>query len=67
MSARANSDVYRRAGATVTVMAADPDGLNINDGVGSTHIDGLAKAVAAAAAQALVRAQRAKKQVPRCR
>jgi phosphoglucosamine mutase len=31
-------------------MAAEPDGLNINDGVGSTHIDGLAKAVAAAGA-----------------
>ncbi len=43
-------DVYRRAGATVTVIAAEPDGLNINDGVGSTHIDGLAKAVAAAGA-----------------
>ena len=43
-------DVYRRAGATVTVIAADPDGLNINDGVGSTHIDGLARAVAAAGA-----------------
>ena len=43
-------DVYRRAGATVTVIAADPDGLNINDGVGSTHIDGLAQAVVAAGA-----------------
>jgi phosphoglucosamine mutase len=43
-------DIYRRAGATVTVIAADPDGLNINDGVGSTHMDGLAKAVAAAGA-----------------
>jgi phosphoglucosamine mutase len=43
-------DVYRRAGATVTVVAAEPDGLNINDGVGSTHIDGLAQAVIAAGA-----------------
>jgi phosphoglucosamine mutase len=43
-------EVYRRAGATVTVVAAEPDGLNINDGVGSTHIDGLAKAVVAAGA-----------------
>jgi phosphoglucosamine mutase len=33
--------LYRRAGATVTVLAAEPDGLNINDGVGSTHIEGL--------------------------
>jgi phosphoglucosamine mutase len=38
-------EVYRRAGATVTVIAAEPDGLNINDGVGSTHIGELAKVV----------------------
>lgn len=31
-------DVYRRAGADVVTIAADPDGLNINDGVGSTHM-----------------------------
>jgi phosphoglucosamine mutase len=29
----------------VTVIGADPDGLNINDGVGSTHLDHLAAAV----------------------
>src|SRR4051794_2116552 len=34
-------EAYRRAGATVTTIAAAPDGLNINDGVGSTHLDGL--------------------------
>jgi phosphoglucosamine mutase len=34
-------ELYRRAGAKVTSIAADPDGLNINDGVGSTHLDGL--------------------------
>src|SRR6476661_1960353 len=33
-------ELYRRAGARVTAIAADPDGLNINDGVGSTHVDG---------------------------
>ncbi len=38
--------VYRRAGADVRVIAAKPDGLNINDGVGSTHIDHLRAAVA---------------------
>ncbi len=38
-------DAFRDAGAEVTVMAADPDGLNINDGVGSTHLDKLAEAV----------------------
>ena len=38
-------EIYRGAGATVTAIAADPDGLNINDGVGSTHLDFLAAAV----------------------
>ncbi|HOT33828.1 MAG TPA: phosphoglucosamine mutase [Rhodoglobus sp.] len=37
--------VFTDAGATVTVIGADPDGLNINDGVGSTHLDNLATAV----------------------
>ncbi|GLZ50772.1 phosphoglucosamine mutase [Actinomycetospora sp. NBRC 106378] len=36
---------YERAGARVTTVAAEPDGWNINDGVGSTHLDGLSKAV----------------------
>ncbi len=31
-------EVYRRAGAEVIALAAEPDGLNINDGVGSTHL-----------------------------
>ncbi len=31
-------EVYRRAGATVHVIGAEPDGWNINDGVGSTHL-----------------------------
>jgi phosphoglucosamine mutase len=30
-------EAYRRAGAKVTAVAAEPDGHNINDGVGSTH------------------------------
>jgi phosphoglucosamine mutase len=38
-------DVYVRAGATVIPIHAAPDGLNINDGCGSTHMDGLAAAV----------------------
>ena len=38
-------ELYRRAGAKVTAIAADPDGLNINDGVGSTHLEGLVAAV----------------------
>jgi phosphoglucosamine mutase len=38
-------ELYRRAGADVVAVACSPDGLNINDGVGSTHIDKLSKAV----------------------
>ncbi|GMM97389.1 phosphoglucosamine mutase [Microbacterium luteum] len=34
-------ETFSDAGATVTVIGADPDGLNINDGVGSTHLDAL--------------------------
>jgi phosphoglucosamine mutase len=30
-------EVYRRLGARVHTLGADPNGLNINDGVGSTH------------------------------
>jgi phosphoglucosamine mutase len=43
-------ETFRDAGATVTVIGADPDGLNINDGVGSTHLDQLARAVIEAGA-----------------
>jgi phosphoglucosamine mutase len=34
-----------KAGATVIAIANKPDGLNINDGVGSTHLDFLREAV----------------------
>lgn len=37
--------VFRELGAEVAVIAAQPDGLNINAGVGSTHVDALQKAV----------------------
>ncbi|WP_430867686.1 phosphoglucosamine mutase [Demequina aurantiaca] len=33
------------AGATVHLINAEPDGYNINDGVGSTHLEGLQSAV----------------------
>jgi phosphoglucosamine mutase len=36
---------YRRAGAEVIALHAEPDGLNINEGVGSTHLGPLQKAV----------------------
>ncbi|HAN25514.1 MAG TPA: phosphoglucosamine mutase, partial [Microbacterium ginsengisoli] len=38
-------ETFRDAGARVTVIGADPDGLNINEGVGSTHLDSLAAEV----------------------
>ncbi|MDV8053881.1 MULTISPECIES: phosphoglucosamine mutase [unclassified Rhodococcus (in: high G+C Gram-positive bacteria)] len=38
-------EIYRRAGATVVAINAEPDGININDGCGSTHLEGLQKAV----------------------
>jgi phosphoglucosamine mutase len=38
-------EAYRRAGADVIAIHADPDGLNINDGVGSTHLELLQQAV----------------------
>lgn len=37
--------VFRELGADVTVIGAQPNGLNINDGVGSTHPSALQKAV----------------------
>jgi phosphoglucosamine mutase len=36
---------YRAAGAAVVAINAEPDGLNINDGCGSTHLDVLQAAV----------------------
>jgi phosphoglucosamine mutase len=39
-------EAYRRAGAKVTAVAADPDGHNINDGVGSTHPEHVQAALA---------------------
>src|SRR5690606_23920663 len=38
-------DVFSNAGAQVTVIGNDPDGMNINDGVGSTHLEPLVAAV----------------------
>src|SRR5699024_2659980 len=39
--------LFADAGARVTVVGADPDGTNINDGVGSTHLEALQRAVVA--------------------
>lgn len=38
-------DVYRRAGAEVVAIHHSPDGWNINDGCGSTHLQDLQSAV----------------------
>jgi phosphoglucosamine mutase len=38
-------DVVRRAGAEVVAIGCEPDGLNINDGYGSTHLTHLQAAV----------------------
>jgi phosphoglucosamine mutase len=43
-------EAFRQAGATVTVIGCEPDGLNINDGYGSTHLEKLQKAVVDAGA-----------------
>jgi phosphoglucosamine mutase len=44
-AAGVSPEVFSLAGAEVIVMGNDPDGININDGVGSTHLAGLAAAV----------------------
>jgi phosphoglucosamine mutase len=38
-------EAFSRAGAEVVTIGAEPDGLNINDGCGSTHLDQLKAAV----------------------
>ena len=40
---RVAPEIFRRLGAEVDAIAVEPDGRNINDGVGSTHIDALSE------------------------
>ncbi|MGC9220091.1 MAG: phosphoglucosamine mutase [Solirubrobacteraceae bacterium] len=40
-------EIFRRLGARVDVMADQPDGRNINDGVGSTHLGAIRQVMAA--------------------
>jgi len=47
---RAAPAIFERLGATVETIAAEPDGRNINDGCGSTHLDLIAATVAASEA-----------------
>ena len=42
---RVAPEIFRRLGADVDAIAVEPDGRNINHGVGSTHIEKLAAAV----------------------
>jgi phosphoglucosamine mutase len=44
---RAAPAIFERLGAEVEAIADEPDGRNINDGCGSTHIEGLTERVAA--------------------
>ncbi|WP_019547045.1 phosphoglucosamine mutase [Streptomyces sulphureus] len=44
-ASRVSPEAFARAGADIVTIAAEPDGLNINDGCGSTHIEGLRAAV----------------------
>jgi len=43
---RVAPEIFRRLGAEVEVIADQPDGRNINDGVGSTHTEQLAETMA---------------------
>jgi phosphoglucosamine mutase len=47
---RAAPMIFERLGATVETIATGPDGRNINDGCGSTHLDSLAAAMVASEA-----------------
>ncbi|MEV8344942.1 phosphoglucosamine mutase [Streptomyces niveus] len=44
-AARVSPEAFTRAGAEIVTIGAEPDGLNINDGCGSTHMDLLKAAV----------------------
>nr|WP_203587260.1 phosphoglucosamine mutase [Actinospica acidiphila] len=44
-ASQVSPEAFRRAGAEVVTIGAEPDGLNINDGCGSTHLEQLKAAV----------------------
>ncbi|MEU2561732.1 phosphoglucosamine mutase [Streptomyces longispororuber] len=44
-AARVSPEAFARAGAEIITIGASPDGLNINDGCGSTHLEQLQAAV----------------------
>lgn len=43
--------IFEQLGATVETIGVDPDGRNINEGVGSTHVGTLAERIAASGAE----------------
>jgi phosphoglucosamine mutase len=43
--------IFERLGAEVEALAAEPDGRNINEGCGSTHVEALAERIAASGAE----------------
>ena len=51
-ASRVAPEALRQAGARVTAIHADPDGRNINDNCGSTHLDDLRTAVVESGADA---------------
>ena len=62
---RAAPEIFRRLGAEVDVLAADPDGRNINDGCGSTHVERLAGTMREGAPRRRLRVRRRRR--PRAR
>ena len=51
-------EIFRRLGADVTVMAEEPDGVNINLHCGSTHLDGVIERIVERRARRGVRVRR---------
>src|SRR6201996_5930513 len=48
---RVGPRIFEQLGATVETIGVEPDGRNINEGVGSTHVESLAERVAASDAE----------------
>jgi phosphoglucosamine mutase len=48
---RAAPAIFERLGAEVEAIAAEPDGRNINEGCGSTHVEALGERIAASEAE----------------
>ena len=63
-AAEVGPQALRAAGAEVIAIHAEPDGLNINDSCGSTHLDDLQKAVVEHGADAGFARRRRRRPVP---